>query len=163
MKRFMFLLLLSMQLVLTGVTFANESIGRLFSTPEERSSLDYLRETKKNQPIEEETVVQETVIERKPIALPDAINLQGFVKRNDGKDGTVWINGEALQERSGNRDVQVGRLPTNSNRIPIRIPANGKRLTLKAGQVYEPGNNRVRKSKSYSVQSNAGTINASSP
>lgn len=156
MKRF--LLLLIMQLLIGSVACANEPIGRLFSTPQERSDLDYLRETKKNQPIEVETVVQETVIERKPVLLPDAINLQGYVKRNDGKKGTVWVNGEALQEQTRNRDVQVGRLPIEGSRVPIKIPANGRSLTLKAGQVYEPDNNRVRESRSYSVQKNAGTI-----
>ena len=96
--------------------------------------------------------------------MPNTINVQGYVKRSDGKDGTVWINGEALQENSGNQDVQVGGLTNNSNAVPIRIPANGKRLSLKAGQVYEPKNNRVRKSPSYSISKSSGTIgNESQP
>lgn len=90
--------------------------------------------------------------------MPNAINLQGYVKRSDGKDGTVWVNGEALQENSGNHDVQVGDLTKNSNAIPIRIPANGKRISLKAGQVYDPESNRVRKSASYSISKSSGTI-----
>lgn len=163
MNRLMLLLVLSVQLVFAGVGLAAEPLGRLFSTPEERNNLDYLRESKKNLPIETETVVEQSVIERRPIALPDAINLQGYVKRNDGKDSTIWINGEAIQENSGNKDVRVGKLPTNSNRIPIRIPANGKQLSLRAGQVYDPESNRVRESRSYSVQGSSGRIGDGEP
>lgn len=159
----MLLLVLSAQLVFAGVGLAAEPLGRLFSTPEERNNLDYLRESKKNLPIETETVVEQSVIERRPVTLPDAINLQGYVKRNDGKDGTIWINGEAIQENSGNKDVRVGKLPTNSNRIPIRIPANGKQLSLRAGQVYDPESNRIRESRSYSVQGSSGRIGDGEP
>ncbi|MFW5431177.1 MAG: hypothetical protein ACKE5M_06610 [Methylophilaceae bacterium] len=163
MRRLFFLLVASLQLLSLQTSFAAEPVGRLFSTPAEREALDNLREARKNQPVEIEPLIQETYIERKPIELPEAINVQGYVKRNDGKQGTVWVNGEALQERSGNKDVQVGRLPSSSNRIPIRIPANGKRLTLKAGQTYDPATNKTREART-SVQGDVGTIgNASTP
>lgn len=158
MKRFMLLVLISVQPIFAGAVHAAEPMGRLFSTPEERNNLDYLRESKKNLPIETETFVEETVIERRPIVLPDTINLQGYVKRNDGKDSTIWINGEAIQEDSGNKDVRVGKVPLNSNRIPIKIPANGRQLSLKAGQVYDPESNRIRESRSYRVQGDSGRI-----
>lgn len=134
-------------------------VGRLFSTPEQRSYLDALRESKKNEPeVAEPTNLKPvTIIKRRPVVLPKAINVQGFVKRNDGKSSTVWVNGEALQEYSKNKEVQVGRLPKHSNRIPIRLPANGKRLTLKAGQTYHPATNKIRESRT-AVQGNAGTI-----
>jgi len=160
MRRFL-LLVFGLSLLNVQLTVAEEEpVGRLFSTPAQRDYLDALRESKRNMPAVTETVVQPTVIERriKPIILPEAISVQGYVKRNDGKKGTVWVNGEAMQERSGNKDVQIGRLPKHNNRVPIRIPANGKRLTLKAGQVYDPQRNRVRESKSYSVSANSGRI-----
>lgn len=159
--RLLTLLLLSVQLLhIEAIVAAEESVGRLFSTPEQRNHLDALRESKKNLPIMPETVVHPTVIKRKPVVLelPDSINVQGYVKRTDGKKGTVWVNGEAVQEHSANKDVQIGKLPVNGNRVPIRIPANGKRLTLKAGQVYDPQRNRVRESRSYRVRANAGRI-----
>ena len=136
---------------------AGEPMGRLFSSPAERSNLDYLRQTKK----QIVPVTSEASTERaEPIAvqLPDSINMQGYVKRNDGKQGTVWINDNAMQENSGNKDVQVGNLPDNSNRIPIKLPANGKRLTLKAGQVYDPESNRVREARSHNAQGDSGRI-----
>ncbi|MES2580588.1 MAG: hypothetical protein V4552_08575 [Pseudomonadota bacterium] len=136
---------------------AAEPIGRLFSSPAERSTLNHLRQTKKpNIAIQSDVSAQQTEPEAR--ALPSAINMQGYVKRSDGKQGTVWINDQAMQENSGNQDVQVGNLPENGNRIPIKLPANGKHLTLKAGQVYDPENNRVSEARSYEVQGDSGTI-----
>ena len=134
-----------------------QGMGRLFSSPAERSTLNYLRQTKKALVI---TPVQEFIqqAEPAPVVLPEAISMQGYVKRSDGKQGTVWINNQAMQENSGNKDVQVGRLPENGNRIPLKLPANGRRLTLKAGQVYDPENNKVREARSYSINKYVGRI-----
>ena len=143
--------------------WAAESIGRLFTSPAERSDLDYLRQTKKNLPLKAEVPIDTPMAQAAPIVLPDAINLQGYVKRNDGKQGTVWVNNKALQENTGNHDVQVGSLPTNGNRVPIRLPANGKNLTLKAGQVYDPENNRVREARSHGAQGERGRIGDEMP
>ncbi len=151
-------LLLGMQLLIQ-VSVADESVGRLFSTPEQRSQLDALRESKRNQPVAKaETIVQPTVIKRRPIVLPDTVKVQGYVKRTDGKKGTVWVNGKAVQEHTRNKGVQVGKLPEKGNRVPIRIQANGKRLHLKAGQVYNPKTNKIKQSRSYRIKKNAGRI-----
>ena len=134
-----------------------QGMGRLFSSPAERSTLNYLRQTKKAlvvAPVQELTQQAEPA----PVVLPDAINMQGYVKRSDGKQGTVWINNQAMQENSGNKDVQVGRLPENGNRIPLKLPANGRRLTLKAGQVYDPESQRVTEARSYSINKDIGRI-----
>ena len=158
MRVLVFLIVFSIQLFSTHTALAAESIGRLFTTPAERSNLDYLRKTRKNLPLKVEAPVQETMAEAEPVVLPDAINMQGYVKRNDGKQGTVWINDKALQENTGNKDVQVGKLPTDGNRVPIKLPANGKHLTLKAGQVYDPENNRVHEARNHAAQGDAGRI-----
>lgn len=146
-------LVVTLQLLGLQTSFAAEPIGRLFSTPEERDVLNSLREASK-QVVEEDVkpTVKRVYLAPKRAPLPGPINLQGYVKRTDGKKGTVWVNGKAIQERTRSKDVQVGRLPKNSNRVPIRIPANGKQLTLKAGQTYDPRENKLRKSKSYRIE-----------
>ncbi len=157
MRLLAFIILIVTQIALVQLAQAAQPMGRLFSSPAERSTLDYLRQTKKIMiatPLETPTQQAEPA----PVILPDSINMQGYVKRSDGKQGTVWINNQAMQENSGNKDVQVGSLPKNGNRIPIKLPANGKRLTLKAGQVYDPENNRVREARSHGAQGDSGTI-----
>ncbi|WP_235272722.1 hypothetical protein [Methylotenera versatilis] len=157
MRVITFLMLVFLVMPFAQISRAAEPIGRLFSTPAERSALNYLRQTKKlNIAIQPETSVQQAEPEAR--ALPSAINMQGYVKRSDGKQGTIWINDQAMQENSANQDVQVGKLPANGNRIPIKLPANGKRLTLKAGQVYDPENNRVSEARSHGAQGDSGTI-----
>ena len=158
MRFFALIIIFSLQLLCAQTTSAAEAIGRLFTTPAERSNLDFLRQTKKNLPTKLETPTDEPLAEAAPIVLPDAINVQGYVKRNDGKKGTVWVNNNAIQENSGNKDVQVGKLPNNGSRVPIRLHANGKNFTLKAGQVYDPENNQVREARSHAAQGDAGRI-----
>lgn len=151
------LMLMLFVLSLAVTSRAAEPIGRLFSSPAERNTLNHLRETKKtNLVLQPEAIEQK--IEPEERALPDAINMQGYVKRNDGKQGTIWINGQAMQENSGNQDVHVGKLPANGNRIPIRLPANGKHLTLKAGQVYDPESNHVREIRNMGVQGGSSAV-----
>lgn len=151
------LMLVFLVLPFAKISHAAQPMGRLFSSPAERSTLDYLRQTKKPN-IATQPEISEQQVEPEARALPSAINMQGYVKRSDGKQGTVWINDQAMQENSGNQDVQVGKLPKNGNRILIKLPANGKHLTLKAGQVYDPENNRVSEARSYAAQGDAGTV-----
>ena len=148
-----------LMILCTQSAWAAEPIGRLFTSPTERSNLDYLRQNKKNIPAKPEIPTENTSVnEVAPITLPDEINMHGYVKRNDGKKGTVWINNDVLQENSGNKDVQVGSLPINGNRVPIKLPANGKYFSLKAGQVYDPEKNQVREARSHGAQGDKGTI-----
>lgn len=151
-------LLILIAICMSQAAIAAEPIGRLFTSPVERSSLDYLRQTRKPNQIKVETPSETEIVKSTPIELPEAINLQGYVKRNDGKQGTVWVNNQALQENSGNKEVVVGKLPETSNRIPLRLHANGRQLTLKAGQVYDPETNRVREARNHGSQGDSGTI-----
>lgn len=156
MKRSMVLTVLFITLFAAHASHAAEPIGRLFSTPTERDELDGLRQLPKA--IKQQAKKVPVLIKKlKPKPLPNKVHVQGYVKRSDGKQGTVWVNGKAMQESSRNKDVQVGKLPANSNRVPIRIKANGKRISLKAGQVYEPAKNRIRESRT-SVQGDSGRI-----
>ena len=138
---------------------AAEPMGRLFTSPVERSNLDYLRQTKKNEPLKVEAPTSEAEVAPPAIVvLPDAVNLQGYVKRNDGKQSTVWVNNQAMTENSRNKEVTVGKLSAGSNRVPIKLSTNGKRLNLKAGQVYDPESNRVQEARNHGAQGDSGTI-----
>ena len=110
MKFFILLFIFFSQLVFGQLALAAEPIGRLFTSPAERSNLDYLRQTKKKLIVPVTMDAPAEIVEAPaaaPVLLPEAVNLQGYVKRNDGKQGTVWVNDQALQENSGNKEVQV--------------------------------------------------------
>ena len=150
------LLILNIQLAT-----AAESFGRLFTNEATRNELNYLRQTQKlnNAP---PIVVNDEPVSATPIELPDAVSMQGYVKRSDGKKSTIWVNNQAVQEGDKLNDVQIGRLSKNSNKVPLKLPANGKNFSLKAGQVYSPASNSVSETKPYAAQgeaSESGTIN----
>ena len=157
-KNTLLLFIFFSQLFSVQSALAAEPLGRLFTSPAERSNLDYLRQTKKKLVLPVVSEAPTDALEAAPILLPEAVNLQGYVKRNDGKDGTVWVNNQALQENSSNKDVRVGRLPENSNRVPIKLSANGRNLNLKAGQVYDPQTGRVREARNNAAQGDVATI-----
>lgn len=142
----MFIAIISLQ-----TAIAAENFGRLFTTEATRNELNYLRQTQKLNnaaPV----VVNDEPTSAAPIELPDAVSMQGYVKRSDGKKSTIWVNNQAVQEGDKLNDVQIGRLSKNSNKVPLKLPANGKNFSLKAGQVYSPANNSVSESKPYSAQ-----------
>ena len=140
---------------------AAESLGRLFTSETTRNELDYLRQTQKlnNAP---PVILSDEPSSAIPIELPEAVSMQGYVKRSDGKKSTIWVNNQAVQEGDKLNDVQIGRLSKNSNKVPLKLPANGKNFSLKACQVYSPANNSVSESKPYAAQgesTESGTIN----
>jgi hypothetical protein len=159
MNRFLLTFIFFSQLFFGQLAIAAEPMGRLFTSPVERSNLDYLRQTKKKLVVPVVAESPTDALEAAPIVLPEAVNLQGYVKRNDGKDGTVWVNNQALQENSRNKDVAVGKLSESSNRVPIKLSGNGKHLNLKAGQVYDPQTGRVREARNYAAQGEATSSN----
>lgn len=141
-------------------TNAAESFGRLFTTTANRSQLNYLRQTQKLN-IVAPVVSNDESTPSAPIVLPEAIIMQGYVKRTDGKKSTVWVNNQAVQENDSTADVQIGTLPKNDNQVPLKLPANGKNFSLKAGQMYSPADNSVSEAKPYAVHGeevNAGVI-----
>jgi len=132
---------------LTSAQAAPDDFGRLFSSPGERKRLDILRQNQKLI-----VVTPQKNIPSEPAAneLQEPITLQGYVKRSDGST-TLWVNNKPVQENSAQDNVEIGRLSQQkdsarpgSDSLGVRVPATGKRLQLKAGQVYEPDTNRVR-------------------
>ncbi len=125
---------------------SEDNFGRLFSTQAERRSLDVLRQNQQLKVITPQDVQPETVESVAPVSLPKPVTMQGFVKRSDGAS-TLWINNKAIQENTQLDDVQIGRLNQrtegkNAESINIKIPANGKQVQLKPGQIYEPEANQ---------------------
>ena len=140
MKRVLYSLVfktLCLVLLICGNSMAAD-FGRLFTTPEQRANLDYLRKTSKAPSLEENTGNAEPTFElpTEPLEPPASVSLQGYVKRSDGKKGTVWVNNTPMQESTKNSDIQIGTLK-DSARVDINLPANNKHLRLKAGQVYD--------------------------
>lgn len=130
---------------------SNKPLGRLFSKPHERNNLNILRQNQKQKNLTPQDAQKDVVIETTPAELPDPITLQGYVKRNDGGTNTLWINGKAVQEDSKVDSVNIGKLNqrgfsqkgASTEGVDVKIPANGKQIRLKAGQMYAPEDNKI--------------------
>lgn len=154
MKLFICLITLLVSALAIPLQAAPENdFGRLFSRPVERKNLDFLRQNQKLKVITPQDIQPDPLANAAPPELPDPITLQGFVKRSDGAS-TVWINNKAVQEDSAIDNVQIGRLNRQQNKagasadsLNVKIPANGKQVRLKAGQVYIPETNQIRELK----------------
>lgn len=151
---------------------AEDDFGRLFSSSVERKKLDILR---KNQKLIVASPQKNTRLEPAADELPEPITLQGYVKRSDGST-TLWVNNKAVQENSTQDDVEIGRLSkqknsakSGSDSLNVRIPATGKNVRLKAGQVYEPETGRIvelrllEKEKQLSLEDTGVIGNEASP
>jgi len=128
----------------------NSEFGRLFSKPNERSNLNILRQNQKLKPIGTLEAQPEAVLNVEPAAPTEPITLQGYVKRSDGTS-TLWINNKAVQENSAVDNVKIGQLNkhgfsqkgASTEGVDVKIPASGKHIRLKAGQMYEPESNQI--------------------
>jgi hypothetical protein len=136
--------------LLTASAGAEEKLGRLFFTPAERANLDYLRQT--SQPpqtivkpdesgVEKDEAKEVPATEAKPQERP-LVSVGGYVKRSDGSS-TVWVNGRPMQEKAMTKDVELGKLGKNSNRVPLKLQDTGKTIELKPGQTYDLTNGKV--------------------
>ena len=126
--------------LLISATHVMGETGRLFFTPSERARLDEIRANAKSIEVTNDPNAIAAPVEIGP---PSDVSIQGYVKRGDGKKGTVWVNGQAVQENSSGAGVEVGKLQGSSNQVPVTLPSSGRSLKLKAGQVYSPSTDSV--------------------
>jgi len=132
-------------LLLPSLALSAETFGRLFTTPAERANLDHLRQTRKIEPVNLDQ--PQEMMEVAPPSLPPEISVQGYVKRSDGKKGTVWVNNEPVQENSSTGEVEVGKLPNHGSGIQLTLPGIDKSVRLKAGQAYDPETGSISENK----------------
>jgi hypothetical protein len=139
--------LLSLMLYVLSTSLAaaeHDDFARLFSHASERNDLDKLRQKqqlKATQALPVLTVLQQPV------------SLHGYVKRNDGKKSTLWINNQAVQEESTLGNVHVGRLNQRrltsgaslmSEGVDVSLSANAQTIRLQAGQRYTQATNQIQ-------------------
>lgn len=144
MSRWLILLLSSLPML--AMAAEPQPLGRLFLTPAERAALDIVRQN--NRPPDKIVTPGETNEDDEAVdvgvaaAPPPVVTVHGYVKRTDGK-GTVWVNGQPVQEKSAIKDIEVGRMQGNTNQVQIKLPRTGQTIRLKAGQSYDPASGKM--------------------
>ncbi len=125
-----------------------DTLGKLFTSEEERARLEYVRkqkpvvekaitDTEEIDEIFEETSVNEEIVVR------DTLNLKGFVKRSDGKN-SAWINeGNTYEGDLDTLYIRVNSGDINDDNVTINMPDNKTRVKLKVGEAYDPNSRQV--------------------
>ncbi|MBV8031279.1 MAG: hypothetical protein JO035_07205 [Betaproteobacteria bacterium] len=109
---------------------AQEPLGRLFFTPEQRQALDARRKARlPDKP-------------SGPAAATPHVRLDGYVKRSDGRS-TVWVNGESVPETVQADSPRIGAAGRDS-RVSVNAGDGGGRVELKPGEVLDRGSGEVR-------------------
>jgi hypothetical protein len=108
-----------------------ENFDRLFTSQSERQKLDNLRK----QGLLYKKPVSDAIDENKPVAKRHELKVSGIVLRADGK-AQVWVSGEPLYSSLKKLNA------TKNTSADLRIPLEGKSISLKPGQVLENGKAR---------------------
>lgn len=153
MKKVPFLFVIALNMMLSFVPAwaadakpATTNMGRLFLTPSERASLNIIRQNSKapDRIITAEETKKDTENELDvPVEPTKPVTLNGFVGRSDGKN-TVWVNHQAMSEKTTTKNLAVGNLQKNNGQVQITVIGTEKKsAALKAGQVYDPNSKKV--------------------
>jgi len=116
-----------------------DDLGRLFTTPQQRQTLEKLRY---QEPVVEITVpditFEEPVVEEEHKPVIGGITVNGLVYRKGGKS-TAWVNSANTYEGNfGNQYIQINADNIKPDDVEILIPINDTKVNLKTGQTYDP-------------------------
>lgn len=108
--------------------WADEGLGRLFYTPEQRARMDVARQHERNIRIDDEESVPQSA----------SILLNGVIIRSDGKS-TLWINNRLQNEPSPSATVGKGgevRVVAPDAKRSVRLKV-GQSIDMTSGEVEE--------------------------
>ena len=103
-----------------------ETLGRLFSTPEERKLLNQLRR--------EYEYGKPEVAEEEKLPPVEQVTINGVVVRSSGVNAS-WINGSSILGDSASREgIRVETEDTQGGTVRIMLPDGLESIRLRAGQ-----------------------------
>lgn len=110
---------------------AQQPLGRLFFTPEQRVALDARRKAR---------------IPDKPAAVTaesPTTRIDGQVLRSGGRS-TVWVNGEPTQEGVDQEGLRIRAGRTDPSQVSISVGESERKFDLRVGQKLDRGSGEVR-------------------
>ena len=110
--------LIVLGLLVPAAAGAQQTLGRLFFTPEQRETLDGRKKVPTNPSA--------------PISISPTTRLDGVVIRSHGKS-TIWMDGNALPDGVRPEGLQVRR-SNDPSRVRIGVGEQGRYTTVRVGQ-----------------------------
>ena len=134
-------LTLSMALLAAGPAVA-DSLGRLFTTPEERAQLQRLRLAPPEKPAPPPAAAPVAEAPPAPPEVPP-VTVNGVVIRSRG-ESTAWVNGKNTYDGDLSADhVTVDTRDLRGTRVTVETPGHLPDVGLKPGQTYHPETGRI--------------------
>lgn len=114
-------------------------LGRLFTSPDERISIDMRRGASLGGPMlpngaPAASVAAPPAPPAAPVAPPEPVQLNGVVRRSGGKS-TIWIN--QVPQTDGTAQLR------GDQSVTLRL-SSGRQLVLKPGQSFNPADGTVQ-------------------
>jgi len=107
-----------------------EELGRLFTTPEERSLLEQLRnppaETSQAPPADDPARAERE-------SLNNDVTVKGLVYRKNGR-GTIWINSSHMRAQQ----LQINADGNDAGDVQIKIPDSKSVIRFRPAKVHHP-------------------------
>ena len=111
---------------------AQQSLGRLFFTPEQRAALDARRKAR---------------IPDKPAAAVTAesptTRVDGLVMRSSGRS-TVWVNGEPAPDGVEQEGLRVRPDRSDPGQVSVTVGDSARKFDLRVGEKLDRGSGEVR-------------------
>lgn len=105
-----------------------QQLGKLFFTPEQRATLEQLKQT--------------PATPSAPAVTSDTITVNGMVQRSDGSN-ILWINNAQQSVTSGAKGLDPKAVPGS---VPVTVPGNKNPVRLKIGQSVDVASGAIRES-----------------
>lgn len=115
-----------------------EDFGRLFTSPQERRSLDNLRQNQPDETVDFAPRAQQPMQPSTDVP-PTEVRFSGYVKRSDGQY-VVWVNGISALSRA-NLPIDRVRFSKDSNTAILETNLN--RANMAPGQVWSLEDNTI--------------------
>ena len=142
---------IAMVTMLASVTSFSDDLpfDKIFTTSEQRSSLDEIRAQRNikglSQKSDDLNTKEKVIIAKrpKPLAVPEKvveskkISLSGFIVRSDGKQ-KVWLNGKEL-----NTEESLDAMVSTKGKRDVILTSGGKKISLKVGQKWLEKNDTI--------------------
>ncbi|MDP2784357.1 MAG: hypothetical protein Q8O38_07175 [Sulfurimicrobium sp.] len=116
---------------------AEQTMGRLFFTPEQRARMDVARQQERSIKFD---------LEQEDSAPPPAnIILNGVITRSDGKT-TVWINNKEQSGEKAGSGIAVPGRGKHAGQVSVFTPDAKRAVPLKVGQSMDMSSGQVEES-----------------
>ncbi|MFN3238354.1 MAG: hypothetical protein ACE37D_15010 [Pseudomonadales bacterium] len=129
---------LTFLILATATPASAEDIGRLFTSAEERRSLDSI---KRNQELAlPDTAILPEAIQAPVVTnAPDEVRFSGYIRRHDGTYA-IWVNGQSALSQADSA-IEVAKFKSANE---ATLTTSGQQATMRPGQIWSLQSNTIR-------------------